>query len=329
MRHYLFITIDTEEDLWGGYAVKHPPVVNMQKINLLQEIFEKNKAVPTYLINYPVATDAYSIEVLNDLLRQKKCDLGSHCHPWNTPPFHDDGDMEYNSFMCNLSSELVLKKMIQLHNIIKKNFQFAPIVFRAGRWGIGENVIKAIKELGYKIDSSITPFISWEDSYGPKMYMKTNATIGLEGLDKLCNKAENTIRWKSNSIVEIPPTIGFLQNNFKLCHRVRTFFMNRFSKRLHFIGILDRLRLLNFRMLSPETSSFEDMVKLSKAMMSNGHRFLNMSFHSTSLLAGCSPFVKNEEELKIFLTKIDRYLKLMAKENVTCIGMSRAIEVLA
>lgn len=331
MRHYLLITIDTEEDLWSGYSIKNPPVENIKKIYLLQEIFEKYNATPTYLIDYPVATDPYSIELFGDLLKNGKCDIGSHCHPWNNPPFADGGDIEYNTFLCNLPDDLVYEKIIQLHNKIILNLKFAPIAFRAGRWGVGENVIKSIKKIGYKIDTSITPFVSWEEYYGPKLYMKSNKTVGIERLEEICDKAENCndCAIKDNCIVELPPTIGFFQSNFKLCHDMRTLFMNKYFKHFHLIGALDRLGLLNFRVLSPETSTFEDMIKLSKAIMNNGNRFINMTFHSTSLLPGMSPFVRNKKELELFLGKIDRYLEFMTRENVQCIGISRAMEVLS
>lgn len=63
--------------------------------------------------------------------------------------------------MCNLPEVLILDKMTQLHNVIIKNFQFTPTVFRAGRWGVGPNVIRTIKMMRYQIDTSL-PFINWE-----------------------------------------------------------------------------------------------------------------------------------------------------------------------
>lgn len=327
MKTYLFITIDTEEDLWGEYAVKHPSVENIKKIHTLQEIFAKYNAVPTYLINYPVATDAYSIDVLSGLLQKKRCDIGTHCHPWNTPPFHDEGVTERHSYMCNLPEKLILDKMAQLHNAIKKNFHFTPTVFRAGRWGVGPNVIRTIKMLGYQIDTSLH-FMSWEKNSIHKICINKYETVYSEGSDIFCGRLRCNMCNESKYILEIPPTIGFLQNNFLLCNKLKTLIQNSFLRRFRLIGVLDRLRLLNFRVLSPEISSFEDMVKLSKAMMKNGYKYLNLTFHSTSLIAGKSPFVNNEHELDQFLKKIERYLEFLKKENVICIGMSKAREVL-
>lgn len=332
MRHYLFITIDTEEDPWGGYTEKNPPLLNIKNIPLLQEIFDKHAVVPTYLINYPVATDNYSIELLKALYKEKRCDIGTHCHPWNNPPFVGEEANEINSFLCNLPYDLILKKLTELHSAIVENFHFTPTVFRAGRWGVGENVIKVIHKLGYKVDTSVTPYVSWEHCGGPKLYRKSNSHYGMTGMVEKCDSFEKCLNCsnKDECVVEIPPTMGFFQKHSELCFKVSRILQNKnIFKKLHISGVLDRLGLLNFRTLSPESSSLEAMVRISKVMMNKGHRFINMSFHSNSLMPGMSPFVKNESEMITFLVKIDKYLQIIKKENIQSIGMSRAIEVLS
>lgn len=330
MKHYLLISIDTEEDAWGGYTIKNPPLENIKSIHLIQRIFEKYCAIPTYLINYPVSTDTFSIELFGNLLEQNKCDIGTHCHPWNTPPFVIEEQTEKNSFMCNLPEKSVTDKMAQLHTTITSNFNFTPIVFRAGRWGVGANVINTIRKLGYKIDTSITPFKDWSDYSGPVFNLQTNNAFGLQGMHMQCLSAEHFGHCNKleDCIIEIPPTIGFLQNNFQLSLKIGKLLKRKPYSTFHILGILDRFRVLNHRTLSPETSSLADMIKLSNVIMKKGHRFLNMTFHSTSLLPGKSPFVKNDRELNLFLDKIEKYLEFLNNENVSCIGMSKAFEVL-
>lgn len=331
MKRFLFITIDTEEDVWGGYTVKNPSLENIKNIYLVQKIFEKYNAIPTYLINYPVAIDDYSVKLFSYLFDNNKCDIGTHCHPWNTPPYFNGGDLEYNSLMRNLPEELIEKKMIQLHSKIVDNFNLTPTVFRAGRWGVGDNVIRVIKKLSYSIDTSLIPNIDMENCIGSEIYIKSILPKGMYEGNRVCHKVGkcNDCSEKNICIVELPVTVGFLQKNFRLCYSLRTYLMREFPKQFRLIGMLDCLRLLNFRTLEPEISSLEDMVKLSKVVMNNGHKFLNMSFHSTSLLPGKSPFVKNGKDLELFLDKIDKYLNFISLENVKCIGMSRSMEVLS
>lgn len=86
MQRYLFITIDTEEDEWGNFSNQDPQLRNIYNIPMLQDIFNKYNAVPTYLINYPVATSMDSVKILKNIYDEEKCEIGTHCHPWNTPP---------------------------------------------------------------------------------------------------------------------------------------------------------------------------------------------------------------------------------------------------
>lgn len=316
----VFITIDTEEDAWGDYKSTQGTVENIKQLPLLQELFNRYGAIPTYLINYPVATNPSSIKILSSFLENNMCEIGTHCHPWNTPPFVEDLN-ENNSMMCNLPLELVSEKMKNLHEVIEKNFNIKPVSFRAGRWGFNETVAKCLNELDYKIDTSISPFVDWRPYCGKNfVHGSTQPYYFTE---------EDIFKSDSNgSLMEVPPTIGFYQKNFQLCDLVKkTLSKPPFSK-LRLLGIFDRLRLLNFHWLSPELSSGEEMVRLAKRFVNSGHQHLNMSFHSTSLLPGKSPFVKTEDDLKIFLNKIEIFLKYAAENDFDFLPLAEAINQL-
>ena len=61
----VFITIDTEEDNWGDYNDTVGTVDNIMVLPKLQSLFDKYGAMPTYLINYPVASQQGSINILS------------------------------------------------------------------------------------------------------------------------------------------------------------------------------------------------------------------------------------------------------------------------
>ena len=73
-------------------------------------------------------------------------------------------------------------------------------------------------------------------------------------------------------------------------------------------GILSRLRLLDRLRLSPEGYSFEDQRTLTRALLRRGQRVFVYSFHSPSVMAGCTPYVQSDDELKRFLDTVRRYL---------------------
>jgi len=230
-----------------------------------------------------------------------RCEIGTHCHPWNTPPYEEEIN-EFNSMMCNLPSELVEKKMERLHFAIVDHLNLSPICFRAGRWGFDGRVAKIIQNLGYKIDSSISPFVDWSKYFGPD-FSRGHSTSYMFELENMMVPSENGI------LLEVPPTVGFYQKNGRFCYSLREKLRGKPFSRFHLLGILDRLGLLNFRWLSPELSSGPDMIRLAKQFIRSGHRFLNVSFHSTSMLPGKGPFVESETALKQFMSDIEMFLE--------------------
>ena len=313
----VFITIDTEEDNWASFKETVGTVENILALPRLQSLFNKYGAVPTYLINYPVASQQQSIEVLSSFLNEGVCEIGTHCHPWNTPPIEEDLNAR-NSMMCNLSYELLIKKMSYLHKTIEENFHIKPITFRAGRWAFNENVARCLSELGYLVDTSMTPFIDWTSYHGPNFRRSSTKPFYFK-----MNNLE--VHDKCGELLEVPPTIGYFQKNFKMCDYVKNMINESKLSKLRLLGILDRLHLLNFHWLSPEFSNGEEMVKLSKSFVGSGHKFLNMSFHSTSLLPGKSPFVRDDHELIAFLDNIEMFLQYAVKNNFEFLPLSKAV----
>lgn len=313
----VFVTIDTEEDNWGEYRTDGS-VENITHLPVLQNLFNKYGVIPTYLVNYPVATNSNSIQVLSSFLEKDQCEIGMHCHPWNTPPYTEDLNAQ-NSMMCNLPYDLLFKKMKNLHEAIKSNFGISPVSFRAGRWGFNKDVARCLVELDFKVDTSMSPFVDWTEYHGPN-FRSSNSHPYFFDVKNI------SIEKQSGDLLEVPPTIGFYQSNFQLCDSIQYALKKPFLSKLRLLGVLDRLKLLNFHWLSPELSNGDEMVNLAKRFVKSGHKFLNMSFHSTSLLPGKSPFVRDEEDLKIFLAKIETFLKYAVKHGFEFLPLAKSTE---
>jgi hypothetical protein len=313
----LFITIDTEEDEWGEYQSSGHHVENVKQLSRLQEIFDHYGAVPTYLVTYPVVKNGHARELLGNILSRNRCEIGTHCHPWNTPPFEEELNKR-NSMLCNLPDHLALRKIETLHMEITESFGVKPRCFRAGRWGFGSNVAEAIHNLGYQVDTSVTPFVDWNNYYGPDYRGAPQQAY------RFNPDAVLSMR-RDGCLLEVPATIGFLQKNFELCHRMIQRMSGGIARRLHLRGILDRARMLNFRWLSPELSNGKDMVGLAKTCLLQGASYLNMSFHSTTLLPGKSPFIRTQAELESFLRDIEFMLQFATDEGLIFSALSDAL----
>lgn len=313
---YFIVTIDTEEDEWGEYSLSKYNTKNIKALPFYQNLFEKYNIKPTYLISYPVATNNESVGIIKEMIRDGKCEIGTHCHPWNTPPLEETRVKE-NSMLCNLPFELQYEKIKTLHQAIIDNFGVEPISFRSGRWGFDQNVGRNLYRLGYKVDTSVTPFTNWNLYHGP---------------DFSCNRPfpyrmdiSNNGDCKDKYILEIPVSIGFSQYNFNLSSWVHKFINSKYINKSGIIGITSRLNILNKIWLSPEICNSKDMIKLTKSLKFNGCKILNMTFHSPSMKAGLSPFVKNKSDEDTFVRKIEEYLKYVRETGITSITLSDAI----
>ena len=304
----LIITIDTEEDCWGDYLNHHNPVDNISQIPMLQTLFDSYGAKPTYLVNWPVVMNDRACDILRSIRTIEKCEIGSHCHPWNTPPF-EEPISRFNSMLCNLPGLLVKAKLSNLYRATVERLKVHPRSFRAGRWGLGPHVAVALNELGYRVDSSVCPGVDWRSEFGPDFSDAPDTPYRFKPIDF---KRPDT----SGELLEVPATTGMIQKNDRLRRRLRKALGKAPANRFHLLGVLERLKLLNFRWLSPELSSGLDMVRLCQTLLAKSCFILNMSFHSTTLLPGKSPFVRSHKELDAFLDRIRSVLEFAAQNRI-------------
>jgi hypothetical protein len=299
----LIITIDTEEDNWANWSATDNSVENIERIIPLQKLFNRYGAKPTYLISYPVASNPRSVEILKRILEEDQCEIGMHCHPWNTPPIKDHGEIgAKDTMLCNIPADLVYDKLSYLADTICKNFEMKALSFRAGRWGFGPGVAQALFRLGYRIDTSVTPYVNWEDYDGPDFSEFGPASFKFSGQGIEC-KSENGF------LIEVPVTIGLFQPNILNLQRCVKTLEKALGRRLKIAGILKRLRLKKTVWLCPELTGSRDMIKLANRMKKNNASFLNFTFHSVSLQKGLSPFVKTKEDEFSFMERIECFLR--------------------
>jgi hypothetical protein len=316
----VYITIDTEEDQWGEYVTTGASVDNVTKIPMLQQLFDRFGAIPTYLINYPVVMNDKAQQIITKIYYDGRCGIGMHCHPWNTPPFKEELS-NHNSMLCNLPYDLVYEKLHTLHQTIVDYWGITPLCFRAGRWGFGESVARSIHELGYKVDTSVSPFINWSEYGGPD-YSNAPNNQYLFNTDNILSANIH------GTLLEVPPTIGFFQDDFNRCAWLRKWVLSSKLSKYYLIGILDKLKVLNFRWLTPELCSGKDMIRLSKTFIRKGSMYLNMSFHSTSLVPGLGSFVKTESDLEYFMKIIESFLGFAYENGFEFASLDEAVEIM-
>lgn len=314
------VSIDTEEDNWGSWDREGATVANISHLVELQECFDKWGVRPTYLVNRPPLIDATAVEVLGSIAQTGRAEIGLHCHPWNTPPHTGSGAS--NSMMCNLTVEENRGKIAEVHRCIVSELGVVPTSFRAGRWGFGPSVGKALAAEGVHIDCSVSPFIDWTHAGGPD-YSEAE-------LEPYRFNPESPLDADpAGSMVEVPTTIGFLHGNHTRLSALRHKLERSIAARLKLVGLIDLSGLMTRRWLSPEKSSLNEMIALSNAVLSSGARVLQMTLHSCTLLPGATPFVSDDWDRKAFLERVDEYLRYCHASEFEFATVSEVAELMS
>jgi hypothetical protein len=289
----LLVVVDTEEEFdWSKpHSRAETRVDHIQYQDRALRIFERFGLRPTYVVDYAVASQEIGYRPLRDQLKDGKCQIGAHLHPWVNPPF-DEEVSAYNSYPGNLPAALEREKLRRLTDTIEANFGCRPMVYRAGRYGIGAATGAILDELGYRIDTSVVPFTDFRRDGGPDF-----------------SAFDDEPFWfgPGKGVLEMPLTVawhGWLQPHGP---RLQAHLLSNFGLRWHLPGVFARLGALERIRLTPEGASFAELKRLTDAMLAAGKWLFVFSYHSPSLVAGKTPYVRDDAELQGFLRLIEDY----------------------
>jgi hypothetical protein len=309
----LIVSIDTEEDNW--YRSRQGVTCeNIGELRRQAAFFDRLGVRPTYFTSYQVAIDPEAAEIIRDV--GSRGEIAAHLHPWNTPPL-SEAFTPRNSMLKNLSAELQLAKLQSLTATLEQTLGIRPRAFRAGRYGLGRDTVGALLRCGYQVDSSVTPFVSWEEvDDGPTFIGAPLDVYRLAPDQDVSQPAED------GAVIEVPLSCGFGRRSFALWGRV--------DRALDRPG-LRRLRSLCKRIvLSPELAAVADMLTLSRRLLEHGVRHLHLSWHSPSLKPGLSPFTATVADVDRLYATVDRYIERLSQITpLTFVTVSEAAAALA
>jgi len=290
----LLIIVDTEEEFdWSTpFARENVATTAIPAQARAHEIYDRFGIVPTYVVDYPVATDPAAVAFLRGLADAGKAEIGAHLHPWVTPP-HEEEVSTFNSYQCNLPPALERAKIAALTDAIARGFDARPMVFKAGRYGFGANTARVIAELGYAVDCSVVPHTDFSADGGPDFRGHADGPYWLD---------------KGSGLLEIPLSVGFFGAVAGLGPKASGLFDNAAAARLRAPGLLSRSGVLARSRLTPEGVSAAEQCRLIAAMAGQGHRLFSLTYHSPSLAPGQTSYVRDEADLAQFLASIETVL---------------------
>jgi hypothetical protein len=270
----------------------------------LHPLFARYGAKPTYLLSPEVMRDEASVEGLR---RLRGAELGTHLHGEFAEPQAFEPDVT-RVFQRDYPPELERQKLSSMTDLFVAAFDRRPTSFRAGRFGIGDRSLELLAELGYTVDSSVTPNVDW-------------ASAGAVGLDF---RGAPTQPYRPNprapahrgdgALLEIPVTIR-----------------PRRAARIPFLG-----PLLEPRWLRPTKTSAEELVAIAAEEIEECRKggrtqpvVLNVMFHNVEVVANASPYADTDRDAQAILGRLEGLLHFGAREGFSFVGLSDVAELVS
>lgn len=303
------VFVDTEEEFDWSLPQSRASIgtSHIRFLPEFQRLAEAHGVKPCYLIDYPVADSPDAIAILRGMMAGGRCTVGTQLHPWVNPPFDEEVNT-FNSFVGNLPFALERAKLLALTTKIETEIGVRPVVYRAGRYGIGANSAQLLEELGYRVDTSVRPFFDYSAEGGPN-FLRHDARPYWTGPNGL--------------LLELPLGATYTGQLRRFGRSLQSFARNR----SYVAGALARTGMVSRVALTPEDMPLEDVKNAISAMIGEGLQYLSFSFHSPSLTPGHTPYVRNSADLSDFYRWWDVIMSHLHSLGVRPAGTDEVIEM--
>jgi hypothetical protein len=298
----VFVDVEEEFDWSGPVARAHRSTTAMRAFPSAHRRFAERAVPLTCMIDYPIADDAASVQILQDVLADGRSVIGAQLHPWVNPP-HQEAVNGFNSFSGNLPRALQAAKIMALRDAIAAAFGTPPLIFRAGRYGLGPDTLSLLVEAGFRADSSVRACYDYSRQGGPDYAAAGNHA------------------WQAGELIELPLTTVFTGRL-----RGRGAGLYRAVGPMPAAhGLLARTGLLQRIALTPEGIPIAEALEAVEVALGEGLRLLTFSFHSPSLAPGHTPYVRDAADLWTFWRWWDLMLDRLERRNVRAASLAEIL----
>lgn len=288
------ITIDTEADnQWA--RPKTLTTENARFISRFQKLCERFDFPPTYLCTHEMVADPRFQDILGPFQEGGRAEIGAHLHPWSSPPFgpEEPVGMDHHTFPHELSVSTFRQKMLHLTDAIASAFSRTPTSYRAGRYGFCESHVDVLLDLGYRVDCSVAPYMSFAGVAGKPG--------GPGGVDyRLFRPTPFVLPGRSGepsrALLEVPITILFSRAPVRSHDWLQRWLVAR--PRHPVTRVLRRAGYWPEWFRPTETARGSQLIRIYQAAQREGLPCAEMMFHSSELMPGCSPSFPDKSSIE-------------------------------
>jgi hypothetical protein len=289
MNPFFLITIDTEGDnLWA--RPRSITTKNSSYVLRFQNLCDKYKLKPTYLVDYEMAVCPIFTEIGKDVMKDNRAEIGMHLHAWNSPPIIPltSDDYNYQPYLIEYPEAVIVEKVKYMTDLLEDTFGIKMLSHRAGRWSFNTFYANVLKDLSYKVDCSVTPYVSFKKEQGdPNKNGGTDFTRFPSSAYFMDSK--NIKELGTDGLLEIPVTIFKESTLFKIRY---------IKKKLHPGLMFKRSNLTATKYwLRPTGRNADDMARILQYVLDNRLMYAEFMLHSSEFMPGGSPHFKDDASI--------------------------------
>jgi hypothetical protein len=282
------VTIDTEPDCDVHWRRSQPLTfesVTFGIPSILRPMWDRFGIKPVYFVSPEVVENDTCCRVLKNEIKHG-AEIGAHLHSEYIEPArkHElSAGTASDEFPCfAYDTQVESAKIANLTTMIESRIGIGPVSYRAARYGADLDTIKALEKLGYKVDSSITPGVSWRAQGGPDHTRAPKQPYFVSQTDYYVPG--------EGPILEVPITIS--------------------GKRFPFLSG----KWMYYRWLRPtHMTVFEMKLLVAEFSRNYAEPVLNLMFHSMEVLPGKTPFVRTKLGQRMYLGRLEAILGYVLK----------------
>ena len=319
---YLAITVDTEaDDQWSRPSPR--TVRNLAGLSRMQTMCESLGVPPTYLITSEVAASAQKMPEVVEATARNAAEIGAHLHPWTTPPFDPEESGtpadEVHTMPSELASDLLRMKMVTLTAEVAEILGRGPTAFRAGRFGMSQAVANVLAELGYLVDSSVTPGIDWHGR------SDTGRRGGIPDYSSWSPEPAEIEMEQGHRLVEIPVTILNVRGYHPTGRAKKG---SRALATRSVRGLVGRARGSHVWCRPWPGYTRETLPLLWDTAKNQGLPAVVMMFHSSELVPGCSPYRSSADDVDDLFAQVETFVRHALADGAAPATLSSCAEQL-
>jgi uncharacterized membrane protein YbhN (UPF0104 family) len=316
---FLLFSVDTEPDnMWHARQRHSFTHENIAGVLSSLPLFRRCGVKPTFFVSYSVAASDDATRLLIQACRALPCEIGTHFHPCDTPPFLEKNGAATDNILL-VPNGLLKQKFEKLHSMITSRFG-RPGSYRSGAWTIDSRVVRLLSGNEYRTDSSVTPGVSWR-LIGRPSYLAAPRT------GYFLDEKDMSARGFSG-IFEVPVSIWPQKPGLAVLPPLFSSFLTMplASHRHMPLRNVKALRALRPLWLRPAFKSLDEMVRISQHLLEETG-FLHVMCHSNELTVGTSPYVTTPQERQQFFQRLEAFFNHAIGLGCTPVTLSEYTDI--